>query len=323
MRRLRDSGNLMGSIKQPLWEYLDDWLRLTKKRELSPVTFSGYAVKLQHISDVIGDIAVGQVRPAHVRKLCAALTDQGMAPATVRGVHAVLRSALEQSFQDGILQRNPAASVRPPKAPNPKLEAPTLDAFEALLSACEGTRWHALFLILGTAGMRVSEALALHWTDLNGDVASITHSVTWYADGTLELGPTKTRMNRTVKLTPLAMAALDKHRIIQNRARLRAKSWEDQGLIFPGIHGGLTHRAMVNETLHKYLEKAGAEHFRVHDLRHFCATVLLEDGMTPHAVANQLGHSSPVTTLKRYAHVTAQQKSEGARRMDAILNRRA
>lgn len=41
---------------------------------------------------------------------------------------------------------------------------------------------------------------------------------------------------------------------------------------------------------------------RLHDLRHYMATVMLVDGVSPTIVAGRLGHTTPATTMRTYAH---------------------
>jgi hypothetical protein len=70
MRRERDNADLVGSQKQPLWEFLDDWIRHTvKQHDLAQSTNAAYSRRLQLVIDQIGDLQVGQVRPAHIRRL--------------------------------------------------------------------------------------------------------------------------------------------------------------------------------------------------------------------------------------------------------------
>jgi integrase len=42
---------------------------------------------------------------------------------------------------------------------------------------------------------------------------------------------------------------------------------------------------------------------RFHDLRHTCASLLLNQGAPLHAVKDWLGHSSITTTVDRYGHL--------------------
>ena len=51
----------------------------------------------------------------------------------------------------------------------------------------------------------------------------------------------------------------------------------------------------------RLLKNAGLPHYRVYDLRHTFASLLLAEGAPITYVAAQLGHSSPATTLRYYA----------------------
>jgi integrase len=57
----------------------------------------------------------------------------------------------------------------------------------------------------------------------------------------------------------------------------------------------------------------------VHDLRHTCATLLLNDGATGREVMELLGHSSINLTMNTYAHVLDEAKRRLADRMDGLL----
>ncbi len=58
---------------------------------------------------------------------------------------------------------------------------------------------------------------------------------------------------------------------------------------------------------------------RFHDLRHSCATLLLEAGADPRVVAERLGHADPGLTLRVYAHATATMQGEATAAMDRVL----
>ena len=60
---------------------------------------------------------------------------------------------------------------------------------------------------------------------------------------------------------------------------------------------------------------------RFHDLRHACASTLLANGQDVPTVAATLGHSSPATTMRIYAHALTSKKAEAAARMDALFGR--
>ena len=65
--------------------------------------------------------------------------------------------------------------------------------------------------------------------------------------------------------------------------------------------------------------KAGLEKFRLHDLRHTHATLLLGAGVPVNAVAQRLGHSTPVMTLSVYGHVLKRSEEQAVDISGAIL----
>ncbi|OXM72989.1 hypothetical protein CF166_12060 [Amycolatopsis sp. KNN50.9b] len=74
----------------------------------------------------------------------------------------------------------------------------------------------------------------------------------------------------------------------------------------------------VNTMLDRVLRRASIDRSRVHDLRHTCATLLLEDGATIREVMEQLGHASITTTANIYGHVLDQAKRQMAERMNQL-----
>jgi len=75
----------------------------------------------------------------------------------------------------------------------------------------------------------------------------------------------------------------------------------------------------VTKAFQRILVTVGLPHQRFHDLRHACATLLLEDGEELGLVSRILGHSQIATTADVYAHLTPAMLERSAARMDAIL----
>ena len=62
---------------------------------------------------------------------------------------------------------------------------------------------------------------------------------------------------------------------------------------------------------------ARVEPLRIHDLRHTCAAFMIEQGAPIKAVADRLGHSTPVVTLNAYSHVLPGLEDQLNERLDA------
>jgi integrase len=75
----------------------------------------------------------------------------------------------------------------------------------------------------------------------------------------------------------------------------------------------------VNRDLRALLEKAGLRHQRFHDLRHTCASLLHESGVSAREVMDWLGHSQISVTMNTYTHVMPSAKVEAAKKLQKLL----
>jgi integrase len=64
-------------------------------------------------------------------------------------------------------------------------------------------------------------------------------------------------------------------------------------------------------------EAAGMPHVHYHDLRHSCATILLQLDVEMHVVSKILGHTS-IKTTQRYAHVMVQPQRQALQRLGKL-----
>ena len=87
---------------------------------------------------------------------------------------------------------------------------------------------------------------------------------------------------RTVRLTPQAVEALRSHRKRQLEEKLAADRYEDSGLVFVGIGGGLVNPSNLRQrSFAPLLKRAGLPPITFHDLRHTCASLLFQRTSTP------------------------------------------
>ncbi|MEJ7815799.1 MAG: site-specific integrase [Rubrobacter sp.] len=151
--------------------------------------------------------------------------------------------------------------------------------------------------------MRPGEMLALRWS--NVDLEAGAMRINRALSGS-EFTATKTsRSRRKVELSNTARAALRALRKRQLEEQMKkAGLWKDHGLVFPSTIGTpLSHRNVVRSfkaLLRRADLPAGT---RLYDLRHTCATLLLNSNVHPKYVQELLGHASIVQTLDTYSHV--------------------
>lgn len=292
---------------QTLDDYLADWLD-TVKLSVSPSTFVSYSGHVEHhIGPFLGGIHVGELRPADVQRLIRDRIAAGKSPATVQRIVTTLRIALNEAIRDGELTVNVASRVRLPRVERHEVEAMTDARAEAILQAFTGHHLKALVTLLLGTGMRVGEAVALDWKDVDLDGATVF----------VRRGKTP-KSRRTIPLAPFVVRALREQRAKSPRVGPDEPVFLGQRRT-PRSHAvERVDTRTVTHTIPRVIEKAGLGKMRTHDLRHATATLLIARGVPMQAISEILGHASPSMTADVYAHVTVDTKRRAILTLDDL-----
>jgi integrase len=327
----RDGGMVYETGKLTVGDYLDRWLRDSVKGTVKETTYANYSyITRVHISPALGRVKLKNLTPAHVRGFYGEKARTNLSAATVKKMHVVLRRALSQAVSDGVIPRNAADNVKPPRASAPGEEIRPLNSVEccAFLEASRGERLEALYVLAVHCGLREGELLALRWEDVDLEVAKpallVRRTLTREEDGRgWVVGiSTKSGKGRRVRLTQRAVGTLRDHRKRQLEERMRlAGIWRDQGLVFLNETGSpLNPSNLRNRSFKRIKARSGVrEDLRFHDLRHTCATLLLSEGVNVKVVSEQLGHASITITLNTYSHILPDMQDSAADAMEGAL----
>jgi integrase len=310
--------------RQTVAQFLTHWLENTAKGRVRPKTFVSYRqLTNNHLIPAIGKIDLSKLSPQHVEEMLNDVVAKGLSPRTAQYVRAVLRRALGRALKWGLVARNVAALVDPPRTVRPEVEPFTVEEMPKLLSAFEGERLGALFLLALTHGLRQGEALGLKWAevDLAEKTLRVRHALQW-VDGKPEFVETKTKQSkRVIALSDRVVKALKAHRKAQLEARMKAGDrWTDQGLVFTTRTGAPLDGINVTRYFKRMLKNAELPIRRFHDLRHTTASLLLYQKVHPRVVMDLLGHSEIRVTMDLYSHVAPALQREAADQMDALLD---
>jgi integrase len=178
-------------------------------------------------------------------------------------------------------------------------------------------------VVLVTTGLRLGEALALRWQDVDRKRGRLTvgRALQRRRGGGLHFVEPKTgRSRRTVQLAAGTIAALQLHHDRQGfEHQALGEAWADSGLVFTTTIGTPVQPETVSVALRKALAACGLDRVRVHDLRHTAATLQLEWGTHPKVVQEMLGHSTISITLDLYSHVAPAMHQEAAKRFGRLF----
>lgn len=101
--------------------------------------------------------------------------------------------------------------------------------------------------------------------------------------------------------------------------------WQDHNLVFTTSVGSpLNISNLTRNHFKPALKRADLpSSVRLYDLRHTCATLLLQAKENPKVVSERLGHASIVLTLDVYSHVLPDMQEAAAEKLEALIFRKA
>lgn len=253
-------------------------------------------------ADRIASITLARLSVADVERWHARLRARGMQDAGIRNQHGVLRAALAQAMRWGWVHTNVASSARLRSARTAVRDVMSVDDVRAVIAAAaEIDEAAGLALRLAAvAGARRAELAALRWRDERDGLLTIDSAIEVLRDGEaareLRDAPTKTANVRTLTLDAGTVEVI---------ARLRDEREEMSPWMF-GVGEGPVSPDRIGWWWRRAREAAGIDgRWRLHDLRHWSATVAIGQGHDVRTVAGRLGHANPAMTLRVYAHAFA------------------
>jgi integrase len=164
------------------------------------------------------------------------------------------------------------------------------------------------FLILYWTGIRIGELLALTYEDIDFEnrTISITKSYQRLPGGREIINPPKTpKSNRIVTIPQFLVKEIEEY----TKHLYGIMAYER---IFRFTKSFMEHEIV------RGIKESGVKRIRLHDLRHSHASLLVEKGFTPLAIAERLGHEKIETTLNTYSHLYPNKQGELANMLDEI-----
>jgi integrase len=317
------AGTYFEPSAEPVAQFMRQWVQAVEPN-VKPLTARRYrqTIEGQIAPRAIGSVPLRQLGPDHVLGLLAELQHDGLAVATRSVIHAVLRRALNDAVRWEKISRNPAASVKAPRAGQTRVTAWTAGELRRFLAYVEHDRLTGLWRLAATTGMRRGELLGLRWQDVDLDGARLrVEQQALPTPGGVTFGsPKSKRSRRTITLDAATLDALRGHRDRQVvEQSLAGDAYEHQhDLAFGDELGRVMHPNALSNQFVVRRKRAGIPVGSIHVLRHTHATLALEARVPLHVVAARLG-DRPETMLATYAHLLPTSDAAAADAVAAAL----
>lgn len=319
-------------LPKTLAELLKDFFTEHAERKLAPKTIERYREQAAYLSAELLKLPICDIKPLHLAREWNRLLESGgrirgsgkprpLSAKSVRNIAGVLSSAFARAIRWGLLSTNPVAQSEPPVPKRRHGAALTPTQQKLLIESATGCWCLAALLEVSAAlGARRGEVLALRWSDLHGEEALISRSLSQTKSG-VQFKETKNRSSRIVIVPESALHTLLRHREQQrDLEREFGQAYRsDLDLIFAEPDGSPLKPNSISSSvsaLFKRLGIAKPKGASLHLLRHSHGSHLLAAGMELPAVSERLGHSSPIVTATVYAHRLPGRDKEAATRWE-------
>jgi integrase len=291
-------------------ELCDKWWRYSSPN-LAPTVAREYRRIIdQRLIPTLGHLRLADLRPnrldAWYAELLAtgAVTGKPLSANSVRRIHAVLHTAIEQGVAWDWIGHNPVRHASPPPARRSRLHLPSAEEVNNLIAAAANINpdLPLMFRLAAVTGARRGELCALQWqhVDTTRRTLHIAGQIAHTPTGPVQR-PTKTHAERRLTLDQVTIDEL--HRLRSSRPPDGAAA--DRYIFSHTPDATRPWRPdYVTLAFARLAAQLGIPDIRLHDLRHFAATTMLLNGIDVRTAAGRLGHARASTTLDIYAHYT-------------------
>jgi integrase len=321
-----DEGRIVASASMTMNELIDRWLAV-KRQSVEPSTMINYEwVARKYVRPGLGPRKVDGLRAMDLDMLSSELSGRGLSARTVRICHTVLRQSLDQARRWGFIAHNPAIDASPPPQRRDEVIPPSVEQVLRILDAAhdEDPDFGTYLWLKSATGCRRGEVCAVRWTDIDLERAelAVRRSVVQLGQELREKD-TKTHQSRRIALDPATVALLRQHRLRQRELMLAlGVRLADDALLLGSPEGRPWRPDVVTNRFGRLRSTLDLEHVRLHDLRHFVASVLIDGGIPISTVSSRLGHSQISTTLNLYTHALPATDQRAAAYLGDLLSHR-
>ncbi|HAA9070649.1 TPA: tyrosine-type recombinase/integrase [Listeria monocytogenes] len=305
--------------KMSFKEYIEDLFLPWYRTKVKSRTYENRLNSILKHFPYFYKLAVDDIEPIHVQKWQLKLS-KGLMPSYVRSIQGIFSLAMDRAVILGLATSNPSKVIGNVKKQKQVVEFWTKEEFEKIISLIYKDDYYQHFLFISLwflfmTGMRVGEATAIQWEDIDFDTGILSIDKTLYYKNQNEYYFTEPKTNASIR-----KIVLDKTTLVL------LKKWRNEQQKVTKTHyvmsynGIPTQKHTLSYAIDRFSKKADIHRIRIHGLRHSHASLLISMGENPLIIKERLGHEDIQTTLGTYGHLYPNSNFQVADKLNGILD---
>lgn len=278
------------NIRVAVW--IEQYFEMNKNHYAPSTRATHQSYLKNHFEPYFGNLKLKQLNEIHIKKFKDQLLGK-MLPSSAKRIMGVLSKALKEGMKD----KSPARDVPLPKENKSRAKAPSTEEFMQIHKATMGGPYEPLVLLAGWCGFRRGEIFALKPDDLDFKQGTIRidESYSINDEGKWELGPPKSENGYRTEVAPKYLMDLIRKRLAEHPV-INERIWPYNPSSF-------------SSNFSRFIRKNNLPQYRFHDLRHYHATWLYDQGIPDLYAARRMGQTLEVLK-KIYQHLRPERGKE-------------
>ncbi len=302
-------------------DYLEEWLELSKPN-LQISTYATYKQQVEKIADYFRktNITLLNLKPLDISRFYKAMQDEGKSVQVCEHYHVNIRKALQVACRADLIPNNPADKIDRPKSPKHTASFYNTKELNEFFQVIKNHKYELLYRMTAIYGLRRSEVIGIKWKniDFENNALKINHAVVQVKiNGKLVIVAKDQMKNkssiRTLPLLPeiKELLIIEKEKQQKNKDMYKGNySSTYLEYLFVDDLGHRLNPETVSRSFMYVQKRYNLRKLKFHELRHSCASLLLECGVQMKDIQEWLGHSTFKTTADIYAHLDVNSKQQ-------------
>lgn len=304
-------------------DYMVEWLE-KQKNKVEKTTYIGYEQVVKgrlYNYFQYQKIKLFDLKSKHIQDFFDSLFNEGLSASTIKHYRTNITKALKQAVINEIIEISPADKLETIKIKEYTADFYTQDELLELIEIIKTTQIELPVMLAGIYGLRREEVIGVKWDaiDFKTKTLTIRHTVgRGKIDGTTQfIFKDRAKSDagyRTLPLFDFIAELLNTYKSkYANDKKFYGNTYNSNYSNYVCLmeNGDLMKPGFLSQKFSEVLKENNLRHIRLHDLRHSCGTLLIQNGVPVKDIQLWLGHSNYQTTL-RYAHADVENKKVSA-----------